>query len=88
MRSAGDSRPGDHARQLRCSQRSGVDTEVLAVIWDADFFYGKTPGDGESRYVLCEINASSTIAFPEHAMPTVAASAVNRIRAHKLSGTA
>ena len=49
-----------------------LDTTVLPVIWDADFLYG--PDD---TYVLCEINASSTFAFPEHAMATVAAAALN-----------
>jgi len=31
--------------------------------------------------VLCEINANSTFAFPEHAMPTVARAALARIDA-------
>jgi hypothetical protein len=35
---------------------------------------------GDDTYVLCEINASSTFAFPEHAMPTVAQAAIDRIR--------
>jgi glutathione synthase/RimK-type ligase-like ATP-grasp enzyme len=30
-------------------------------------------------YVLCEINASSTFAFPEHAMRAVAQAAIDRI---------
>ena len=54
----------------------GLDTRSLPVIWDADFFYG----DGEDTYVLCEINVSSTFAFPEFAMPAVAHAAVERIR--------
>ena len=39
---------------------------------------------GEDTFVLCEINVSSTFAFPEFAMPTVAAAALERIerRAH------
>jgi hypothetical protein len=53
---------------------AGVATEALPVIWDIDFLFG--PGD---TYVLCEINASSTFAFPEHAMPTVARAAVRAI---------
>jgi hypothetical protein len=52
----------------------GVETASLPVIWDADFLHG------DAGYVLCEINASSTFAFPEHAMPTVAQAAVDRIR--------
>ena len=52
----------------------GVDTASLPVIWDADFLHG------DDGYVLCEINASSTFAFPEHAMPGVARAAIERIR--------
>ena len=49
----------------------GVATHELPVIWDADFILG-------DPYVLCEINASSTFAFPEHAMPGVARAALAR----------
>ena len=60
----------------------GLDTTVLPVIWDADFLYGSKTATGDDTYVLCEINVSSTFAFPEFAMPTVAAAAVKRIRAN------
>lgn len=53
-----------------------IETETLPVIWDADFLRGADDG-----YVLCEINVSSTFAFPEHAMPTVAQAALACIRA-------
>jgi hypothetical protein len=54
-----------------------IDRHSLPAIWDADFLYGpKTPA-GDDTYVLCEINASSTFAFPEHAMPTVAQAAID-----------
>jgi hypothetical protein len=60
-----------------------LDTHRLPVIWDADFLYGtKTTSEG-NPYVLCEINASSTFAFPEHAMPTVAKAAIQRIQEWK-----
>jgi hypothetical protein len=59
----------------------GLDTDSLPVIWDFDFLYGPRTATGEDTYVLCEINASSTFAFPEHAMPTVAEAAVARILA-------
>ena len=36
--------------------------------------------DGEESYVLCEINANSTFAFPEHAMPRVAQATLEQIR--------
>jgi len=58
-----------------------LDAPHLPVIWDVDFLYGpKTPA-GDDTYVLCEINASSTFAFPEFAMPTVARAALARIAA-------
>ena len=56
-----------------------LDTHSLPVIWDADFLYGPKTASGEDTYVLCEINASSTFAFAEHAMPTVAEAALDRI---------
>jgi hypothetical protein len=60
-------------------QLLGIDTVALPVIWDADFLYGGKTALGADTYVLCEINASSTFAFPEHAMPTVAEMALQRI---------
>lgn len=60
-------------------RRLGLDRDVLPVIWDIDFLYGERSGMDES-YVLCEINASSTFAFPEHAMPSVAQAALEQIR--------
>jgi hypothetical protein len=56
-----------------------LETPRLPVIWDADFLYGPKTASGEDTYVLCEINASSTFAFPEHAMPSVAEAALARI---------
>jgi hypothetical protein len=58
-----------------------LETHSLPVIWDADFLYGPKAATGEDTFVLCEINVSSTFAFPEFAMPTVAAAALDRIRA-------
>jgi hypothetical protein len=54
----------------------GIETARLPVIWDADFLRGEADG-----YVLCEINVSSTFAFPEIAMPGVARAALERIGA-------
>jgi len=61
----------------------GLDTHALPVIWDADFLYGAKTTSGDDTYVLCEINASSTFAFPEHAMPTVAKAAIQRMQEGK-----
>ena len=60
-----------------------LSTESLPVIWDADFLYGTKTPTGDDTYVLCEINASSTFAFPEHAMPTVAQAAIRQIEASR-----
>jgi hypothetical protein len=57
----------------------GVERDSLPVIWDADFLYADKTDNGGDEYVLCEINASSTFAFPEHAMPVVARAALDRI---------
>src|SRR5437899_852998 len=58
-----------------------LDTDDLPVIWDLDFLNGPMTASGEDGYVLCEINASSTFAFPEHAMPGGARAALTRIAA-------
>jgi hypothetical protein len=60
-----------------------LDAHSLPVIWDADFLYGEKTTAGDDTYLLCEINASSTFAFPEHAMPTVAKAAIERIKEWK-----
>jgi hypothetical protein len=57
-----------------------IDTRSLPVIWDADFLYGEKTDAGEETYVLCEINVSSTFAFPEFAMAAVAKAAIERIQ--------
>ena len=59
----------------------GLNASSLPVIWDADFLYGPKDAAGDDTYVLCEINASSTFAFPERAMPGVARAALERIAA-------
>ena len=65
----------------------GLRTAQLPVIWDLDFLYGAKTADGEDTYVLCEINVSSTFAFPEFAMPGVARAAVERIRERREAGS-
>jgi hypothetical protein len=67
---------------------TGVPTAELPAIWDADFLYGPKDSTGRDTYVLCEINASSTFAFPEFAMPIVAEAALARIAHRGGSGSA
>lgn len=57
----------------------GLERERLPVIWDADFLYGPMDEHGEDTFVLCEINVSSTFAFPEFAMPGVARATLDRV---------
>jgi hypothetical protein len=57
-----------------------IDTVSLPVIWDADFLYGEQTEAEDETYVLCEINVSSTFAFPEFAMPAVAKAAIERVQ--------
>ena len=45
----------------------------MPVIWDLDFLNSE-----DESYVLCEINVSSTFAFPEVAMPGVARAALDQ----------
>src|SRR3990172_4688399 len=56
-----------------------IDAKSLPVIWDADFLYGPKTEAGEDTYVLCEINVSSVLPFPEHAVGPLAQAALARI---------
>jgi hypothetical protein len=44
-----------------------IDEGELALIWDADFLYGPPSDNGDDTYVLCEINVSSVLPFPDQA---------------------
>lgn len=58
-----------------------VKTEMLPVIWDADFFINKINTDYPSeKYSLCEINASCVSPFPESAIPYIVNEVEKRIR--------
>ncbi len=51
-------------------ETAGVDTEMLPVIWDADFFINKVNAEATAnKYSLCEINVSSVSPFPESSIP-------------------
>jgi hypothetical protein len=58
-----------------------IDAESLPALWDADFLYGPRTASGDDTYVLCEINVSSVIPFPEGAPPAVARSVLARLAA-------
>ncbi len=55
----------------------------LPVLWDADFLYGPHTASGEDTYVLCEINVSSVIPFPEQVPAEVARLTLARLQAAK-----
>lgn len=49
----------------------GLAAADLPVIWDADFLLGPRDAAGQDSYVLCEINVSSVLPFPEFAVPDI-----------------
>jgi hypothetical protein len=56
-----------------------IDTKSLPAIWDGDFLYGPKTAAGEDTYVLCEINVSSVLPFPGHAVGPLAEAALARV---------
>jgi hypothetical protein len=58
-----------------------IDVGSLPVLWDADFLYGPRTASGDESYVLCEINVSSVIPFPEQAPAAVARLVLSRLHA-------
>jgi Domain of unknown function (DUF6815) len=60
-----------------------IDAESLPIIWDADFLYGPRDLFGQDTYVLCEINVSSVLPFPEQAPPEIARIALARLQSAK-----
>ena len=53
----------------------------LPAIWDADFLLGPPDANGADTYVLCEINISSVLPFPDTAAASIARTAANRLEA-------
>jgi len=56
---------------------------ALPAIWDADFLLGQPDAPGEDTYVLCEINVSSVLPFPDTAAGSVARTAAKCMEAAK-----
>lgn len=53
-------------------QITGIENEMLPVIWDADFFINNVNAtDASKKYSLCEINTSSVSPFPESSIPYI-----------------
>ena len=58
---------------------------VLPAVWDADFLLGPPDASGEDTYVLCEINVSSVLPFPDTAAGGIARTAVGCMEAARRS---
>jgi hypothetical protein len=56
---------------------TGLAPSELPLLWDADFVYGAKTATGDDTYVLCEINVSSVLPFPDDT-PRLLANAVER----------
>jgi hypothetical protein len=66
---------------LRGLQRlTGVETDSLPVLWDADFVLGPTDEKGADTYVLTEVNVSAVAPFPEQALPKLAQVVARHLR--------
>jgi hypothetical protein len=56
-----------------------LDHADLPLLWDADFLYGPRTHTGDDTYILCEINVSSVLPFPDQ-VPKKLARAVTSLR--------
>ena len=56
-----------------------IDRADLPLIWDADFLYGPKTASGDDTYVLCEINVSAVLPFPDSALAPLADAVVARL---------
>ena len=57
----------------------------LPLLWDADFLFRLGEAISDGSYALCEINASSVAPFPPSAVQPVAAAAIGRALAIRLT---
>jgi hypothetical protein len=57
----------------------------LPLLWDADFLFRPGEAISDGSYALCEINASSVAPFPPSAVQPVAAAAIGRALAIRLT---
>jgi len=66
----------------KLQESQAISTDMLPLIWDADFFINNTGRDA-SRYSLCEINVSCVSPFPPSAIKFMIEETGNRIRMTK-----
>jgi hypothetical protein len=64
---------------LELCELVGLDRADLPLLWDADFLYGPPTETGADTYVLCEINVSSVLPYPDAAPEALAAAVEDRL---------
>ena len=57
-----------------------LDPALLPALWDADFLIGPKDTSLQDTYVLCEINVSAVLPFPDEAPPKVAQATLAAVR--------
>jgi hypothetical protein len=66
----------------KLQESQAISTDMLPVIWDADFFINKSGMDA-SKYSLCEINVSCVSPFPPSTITFMVEETGSRIRMKK-----
>jgi Domain of unknown function (DUF6815) len=62
-------------------QALDIDESSLPVLWTPTSSMGRAPTSGNDTYVLCEINVSSVIPFPDQVPAAVARLVPGRLQA-------
>ncbi len=60
-----------------------IDRASLPALWDADFLYGPKTPEGEDTFVLCEINISAILPFPDATLQPLAEYVAGHIKTHR-----
>ena len=60
-------------------QLLGITTTQLPILWDCDFLLGPRSDTGDDTYVLCEINVSCVVPYPESAVPYIVDATLNQV---------
>lgn len=58
-----------------------IPTTRLPILWDCDFLLGPKDAEGADTYVLCEINLSSVVPYPDSATLLIVAATQKQIQA-------
>ncbi len=60
-----------------------IDTSSLPALWDADFLYGPKTASGEDTFVLCEVNISAVLPFPDATLRPLAECVASYVRSKR-----